>query len=329
MFIFLLRDLRGSSAARSLWVFCACLFLGIALIAACGGLLQQIRGGLEGQQRDLFGGDLELRDRAPIGDHQLDWLNSRGTVSRLLELRTMLGTETGNFAVVELQSVDEHYPLYGQVTLAPAQSLSNAVAESAEGVWGAAFDPLLAEQLGLAVGQRVRVGALELELRALIQEQPDRSLRADWRGPPLIIHERALEATGLMLPGSLIDYRYRVRTDEDPDRWRGDLRAAFPDAGWEVQTVAERGELLSDRLNQVASVLLLIGFSTLLIGGMGVANSVGAYLQSKLRTLATLQSLGARSAQVTGVYVGQIVVLAAMARDRAAKAAQEATEEGP
>jgi len=313
MFRYLLRDLRGSSAARSLWVFCACLFLGIALIAACGGLLQQIRGGLEGQQRNLFGGDLELRDRTPINERQRVWLNSRGTVSGLIELRTMLAAPSGEFAVVELQSVDQNYPLYGQVALTPSQSLTAAVGQSSDGVWGAAFDPLLAEQLGLAVGQRVRVGALELELRALIEEQPDRSLRADWRGPPLIIHRRALEATGLMQPGSLIDYRYRVRTDEDPDRWRRDLGEAFPDAKWEVQTVSERGEVLGDRLNQVASVLLLIGFSTLLIGGMGVANSVGAYLQSKLRTLATLQSLGARSAQVAGVYVGQIVVLAAMA----------------
>ncbi len=44
---FMLRDLRGASKVRSLWVFSACLFLGIALIATCANLLQVVRAGFE------------------------------------------------------------------------------------------------------------------------------------------------------------------------------------------------------------------------------------------------------------------------------------------
>lgn len=310
---FMLRDLRGASKVRSLWVFSACLFLGIALIATCGSLLQIVRAGFDQQERSLFGGDLQISQRQAISDEQQQWLNNNAAVSRLLELRTMMGTESGNFSVVELQSVDEAYPLYGRVQLDPAISLQEAVGQSDEGIWGAAFDPALVEQLALQIGQRISIGDLELELRALIVEQPDRSLRADFRGPPLIIDESALQASGLLLPTSLVDYDYRIRTNEDPTDWREKLRNKFPDANWEVQTVNERGEFVGRRLDQVASVLLLIGFSTLLIGGLGVANSVGAYLQTKLRTVATLQSLGARSPQVAAVYIGQIAVLSILA----------------
>ena len=148
----------------------------------------------------------------------------------------------------------------------------------------------------------------------MIREQPDRSFRADVRGPPVIVDEEALATSGLLQPMSLVDYDYRVRLDEasraDPDAWRDALRGAFPDATWEVQTVGERGEFVAEQLDKVASVLLLIGVSTLLIGGLGVANSIGAYLQSKFRTLATLQSLGARAAQVSFVFVGQTTLLA-------------------
>jgi len=310
---FMLRDLRGASKVRSLWVFGTCLFLGIALIATCGSLLQVVRAGFEQQERNLFGGDLQISQRQAITDDQQRWLNNNAVVSRLLELRTMMGTENGDFTVVELQSVDNQYPLYGRVRFEPAMSLQEAVGRSDEGIWGAAFDPALVEQLALQVGQRVSVGDLELELRAVIVEQPDRSLRADFRGPPVIIDEGALQASGLLLPTSLIDYDYRIKTDENPTLWREKLRNEYPDASWEVQTVEERGELVGRRLDQVASVLLLIGFSTLLIGGLGVANSVGAYLQTKLRTVATLQSLGARAPQVASVYVGQITLLSALA----------------
>lgn len=310
---FMLRDLRGSSAMRSLWVFCACLFLGITLIAACGGLLQMVREGLSNQERLLFGGDLQISDRQALTPDALNWIEANGEVSRLLELRTMLGTEQGGFTAVELQSVDDAYPLYGKVTLAPDVSLANATRQGDDGLWGAAFDPVLAEQLELEVGQRVNIGSIELELRALIVEQPDRSLRADVRGPPLIVDEGALQASGLLQPNSLVDYDYRVRITEEPSLWRSRLRNAFPDAEWEVQSVEERGEFIGQRLDQVASVLLLIGFTTLLIGGLGVSNSVNAYLQTKLRTLATLQSLGAREQQITWIYVGQIIVLALLA----------------
>ena len=242
---FMLRDLRGASKVRSLWVFCACLMLGIALIAVCGSLLQVVRDGFEQQERNLFGGDLQVSQRQKISEPQREWLTQNAQVSRILELRTMLGTSEGDFTVVELQSVDNAYPLYGQVRLEPDITLQQAVDKSpASDLWGAAFDPALAEQLGLKVGQKVSIGDLQVELRAVILEQPDRSLRADFRGPPVILDERALEQSGLLSPTSLIDYDYKIRTDTDPVEWREKLTAQFPDASWEVDTVEERGEFI-------------------------------------------------------------------------------------
>lgn len=310
---FAARDLRGGASMRSLWVFCACLFLGIALVSASGGLLQLVRGGLAAQERANFGGDLDIDAREPLDARALAWLDARGQVSLLTELRTMLGTPAGAFAVVELQSVDGAYPLYGTVRLEPEVALADALAQAADGTWGAAFDPALAERQGLSVGDRVTVGTLELELRALIVEQPDRSLRADVSGPPLLVDADALAATGLVQPTSLVEYEYRVRTAQAPDAFRDALLDAFPDATWEVTTLEERGEFLTERLDQIASVLILVAFATLFIGGLGVANSVASYLREKRRTLATLQSLGARSGQVAFVYVGQVVLLAALA----------------
>lgn len=313
LFRFLLRDLNGSRHQRTLWVFAACLFLGITLVGACGGLLQLVRGGLASEERALFGGDLVLQDRAPLDAATLDWLNARAEVSRLVELRTMVGSAEGEATVAELQSVDARYPLYGTVRLSPDLSLDEAVRPDAAGRFGAAFDPVLAEQLDLAVGQTVTIGSLEVELRAEIVEQPDRSLRADVRGPPVLVDAEALAESGLLMPGSLVDYEYRIRTEEPADTWRESLRAAFPDAPWEVRSVEERTDFIAERLNQIGSVLLLVSFSTLFIGGLGVSNSVAAYLQSKLGTLATLQSLGLRGGSVVQLYLGQVLVLATLA----------------
>ena len=303
------RDLRASG--RHLWVFWACLMLGVTLIAAGGGLFRQVSEGLLADTRALFGGDLEVEQRTPLAAGVLAWMRQRGEVSLLIELRTMM-LAGGRPQLVELQSVDERYPLYGEVVLRPAVPVAAAVA-GRQGAWGAAIDPVLATRLGLAVGDEVQIGALSVEVRALIERQPDRGLSADWRGPPVLIAADALDASGLVQPGSRLEYEYRVKIDGDAARWRDALIAAFPDADFEVHSFAHRSRRMGEVLDQVGSGLLLIGFSALFVGGLGVFNSVRAYLDAKLQTIATLRALGLREAPLAAVYLGQTLLLAGSA----------------
>lgn len=303
------RDLRASG--RFLWVFWACLMLGVTLIASSGGLFRQVSDGLLADTRSLFGGDLEVEYRSPLPDDVLRWMRDHGEVSLLIELRTMMMAE-GRPQLVELQSVDARYPLYGEVELAPPMPVAEAV-EARDGVWGAAIDPVLATRLGLETGDRVSIGALAIEVRALIERQPDRGLSADWRGPPVLIAADALDASGLVLPGSRLEFEYRVKIDGDVNDWRDALVAAFPDSDFDVQTFANRSRRMNEVLGQVGSGLLLIGFSALFVGGLGVFNSVRAYLEAKLATIATLRALGLRESRLAAVYLCQVLLLAGSA----------------
>ena len=207
------QDLRGSG--QSLWVLCACLVLGVTLVAATGGLYQQVWQGLQADSRQIAGGDLQVESRSRLPTDAVDWMAARGDVSLLIELDTMIGTADGDFQLVEVQSVDDRYPLYGALTLDPPLPLTE-VTRKEDGRYGLAMDPVLADRLDIAMGDVVEIGMLELEVRALIAEQPDRSLTASWRGSPVMISEAAFVETGLLRPGSLVEFEYRVRTDMDP-----------------------------------------------------------------------------------------------------------------
>ncbi|MDC6170419.1 ABC transporter permease [Paucibacter sp. XJ19-41] len=304
------RDLRHSG--RSLWIFFACLVLGVALVAAGGGLYRQVADALQADARQLFGGDVEVTQRRPLPAEALDWMQASGTVSSGIELRTMLRIASGRSELVELLSADAHYPLYGELLLEPAQPLAQALGER-EGHWGAALDAVLARRLGLSIGQWVEIGAARLELRALILRQPDRSLRADWSGAPALVAEGALQATGLVQPLSRLEYRYRVRTEQPAGEWRRDFMRAFPLLEAEVRSFEQRSERMAEVLAQIGSGLLLIGFSALFIGGLGVFNSVQAYLQGKLASLATLRALGLRDGRLARMVLLQILMLASLA----------------
>jgi putative ABC transport system permease protein len=55
-----------------------------------------------------------------------------------------------------------------------------------------------------------------------------------------------------------------------------------------------------------------VGLSALLIGGVGVANAIKSYLDRRVATIATLKCLGASNGFVLGVYMIQVLALAAV-----------------
>lgn len=308
------RDLRASG--RRLWIFVASLVLGVSLVAAGGGLYQQVSDALRADVRLLFGGDVELEAQQPLSADLVQWIRDRGTVSKVVEMRTMLMTESEQSQLVELFSVDDAYPLYGRLVLEPQASLQELLSLR-DGRWGAAIDGSLAQQLGLRAGDRISIGDLKLTVRAVVVRQPDRSLQADWGAAPVLIDEQALMATGLIQPFSRVAYLYRVRLrgadTASASEFRNELLRKFPAIPAEVRSFDERGDRMAQVLNEIGSGLLLVGFSALFIGGLGVFNSIKAYLDGKLTSLATLRALGLRDRRLASFVLLQVLLLAALA----------------
>lgn len=307
------RDLKASG--RSLWIFVASLVLGVSLVAAGGGLYQQVTDALRADVQMLFGGDVEIQAEQPIPDEILSWVDARGDVSGVVELRTMLMTGQGRSQLVELFSVDDAYPLYGELVLEPAGA-SQDLLGLRDGQWGTAVDGTLAKRLGLSVGDDISIGALSLDIRAIVVRQPDRGLRADWGAAPVLIAEDALMATGLIQPSSRVEYLYRVKLADKGSAaasgFRDDLVRQFPTMQAQVRSFDERSDRMTEVLGQIGSGLLLVGFAALFIGGLGVFNSVKAHLDGKLASLATLRALGLRDQRVTAFVLLQVLLLAAM-----------------
>jgi putative ABC transport system permease protein len=78
------RELRVNG--RSLWVFCACLMLGVILVAAAGGLYRVVSSGLLADTRVLLGGDLEVETSAPLPPETLQWIRQTGDLTLVIEL---------------------------------------------------------------------------------------------------------------------------------------------------------------------------------------------------------------------------------------------------
>ena len=300
-----LRDLRGG--ARGMGIVLACLALGVAAIAAVGSLDAAVDRGLQVQGRVLLGGDLAIDGGAqPLPDALRVWLAARGgRVSAIVTMRSLLVAPGGDRQLVDLKIVDGAYPLAGGVTLAPPVGLARAL----DG--GAVADPLVLDRLRLKPGDTVRIGDAKLVLRAALIGAPDRREGPALLGPPVIIGAASLAATGLVQPGSLLKYEWRVVLPgtANVDAVAAALRRDFPGKGWRIRTSREPPQGLDQAIAQTALFLTLVGLSSLLVGGIGVATGVRAWLDARARTIATLRCLGAEERVVFAMIFLQVMGL--------------------
>jgi putative ABC transport system permease protein len=305
------RELRGG--IRGLRVFLACLVLGVTAIAGIGSLAGGVVAGIKSDARDLLGGDAEARlTLRPASAAERAFLADSGQVSEIATMRAMVRTPDGDRrSLIELKAVDTVYPLYGTVALSPAQGLAAAL-DRRDGRFGAAVDPTILDRLGLVLGDSIKIGETTLQLRATIEREPDAAAGGLQFGPRVIIAAQALAETGLLRPGALVTYHYRLRLPPaiDARSWAERARTEFPTAGWQVRTFGEASPALRRLIDRLALYLNLVGLTALLVGGIGIGNAVGFYISGKTTTIATLKCLGASTRLVFAVYFVEVVALA-------------------
>lgn len=311
------RELRGG--VRGFAVFIACIALGVMAIAGVGSFARGLSEGLDREGRTILGGDLAfaLINREATAAER-EHLASKGTLSASATMRAMVRTDDARSALVELKAVDAAYPLFGTLGLEPPMPPAAALAER-DGVFGAAADPALLARLSLPLGTRLSVGSAKVEIRAIVQNEPDKLSGGIAFGPRLLVSEAALRATSLLQPGSLHRWTYKLRLreqaagDQAIAAAMAEARSAFPQAGWEMRTRSNAAPQLERNIERFMQFLTLVGLTALLVGGVGVANAVRSYVERKRDVIATMKALGASGSVVVAIYLTQVLLLAGAA----------------
>ncbi|WP_132249680.1 ABC transporter permease [Methylobacterium segetis] len=310
-----LRELRGG--LRGFAVFLACIALGVAAIAGVASISRSLSDGLGREGRRILGGDLSynLINREATAPERAA-LAAEGPVSVVASLRAMaVAPGEKGAALVELKAVDAAYPAAGELSTEPQAPLPDLLA-SQDGADGAVADPALLTRLDLKVGDRITLAGRPFAIRASLVSEPDKIANGIGFGPRLIISEAALRATGLVQPGSLNRWSYRLHV---PGAGDADLVAALervakaaPDAGWEVRSRVNADPRFAKSIERFTQFLTLVGLTALIVGGVGVANAVQAFVERKRGSIATLKSVGMPGSGVVGLYLTQVMLIAGL-----------------
>ena len=303
---------ESRTARRRLLLYMSSISLGVAALVAIDSFASNVTGSVREQSRALLGGDVSFGARqgpfTPKADSILDSLSSAGIrLARQTTFASMgLVERSGGTRLVQVRAVTPEFPFYGTITSSPP----GRWADLHKGM-NALVDQSLLITLDARVGDTLTLGYAKFAIiGALLSVPGDPGISATI-GPRVFIPAEHLEATKLLGFGSRADYEAFAKLPEgtDPATWLQPLRPKLERNRVRARTVVENEVNLTESIDQLSDFLGVVGLVALLLGGIGVASGVHAFVARKIDTVAVLRCLGATSRQVLIIYVLQAAVM--------------------
>ncbi len=312
----LARESRG--ARGRLIFFMACLSVGVAAVVAVAGMSASLDEGIRVEARQLLAADLAIEGRRPI-PRDLDLAAAGLAGTKRTDVQEMVtvalgppraGGQPGSSQLVELKVLDGDYPFYGTLDLRPQRPLRELLAPDTVVVGS----ELLAT-LHLKQGDVLRIGGAPFRIAGVVLSEPDRVSVSMTLGPRAFLSAPGMARTSLNARGSRIGHKALLKL---PDGFPGEsiasakerLEAVLQDSSYyRIETFKEAQPALRRSIDRVDRFLGLVALLSLFVGGIGVAQSVRAWLASRLDAIAILKCLGMRPREILPLYLGQTALL--------------------
>ncbi len=310
---------------RGFGIFLTAIFLGVFAIALVGSFSASLTTGINGSGQLLLGGDADVRLTNQFSNDQMNtYFEKQGRVTAVTHFRGMVRPEndTDNAVLVDAKAVDNLYPLVGQLeikigdktqNLNPAQ-IADILAKKG-GNFGVLVDQSLLFRLDIKLGDMLKFGTEIYEIRAVVSNEPDRISAPFTFGPRIILSAEAMYASNLIETGSMFDQDYKIiLADQSPEAlatFKQEVEQEFETIISEINDKNNAAPNLSTMTDRLTIFLTLISLTILVVGGVGIANSVKLYIEGKRASIATFKSLGATDGLIFKLYSLQILAITA------------------
>ena len=306
------RELRSSW--RRLLFFFICIAIGVGAIVALRSVIQSVRQTFAGEARSLITADAIITSNQVIKPELVATIDQRlaaagATSMRSVEIATMVraaDVAEARTRMVELRAVEPGFPYYGRMTLAGGQPYSYDLLKGG----GVLVRPELQAQLGVKVGDTLTIGEGRFEIRGVIESEPGRRLGAFSLGPRVFVALADFEKTGLLTFGSRASHQRLVKApDATLDALVASLRGDFSNEFARVRSYKATEDDIGENFARAEDYLSLVGLVIVILGGIGVSSVTRVFVQQKIRSIAVLKCVGARSSQLLVIYLAQVIIL--------------------
>ncbi len=298
----------GKASAGKLTLFMASIILGIAAVVSIQSFGENLKENIQLQSKALMGADYRIDSDSEPNERVLALMDSLGGAdAREISFTSMAAfPKTGAAKLVDVRGVEGGFPFYGELETEPAAAANTYKEQGA-----ALVDATVMLQLGIEVGDSIKVGESTLPIAGALLSAPGSTAIFSSVAPPVFIPFRFIEETGLVQTGSRIGYDYyfvapaQMNMEQLEDRISNELDLNDAD----LDTHTSTSERLGRRYDNFGKFLNLVAFIALLLGCVGIASAINIYIKGKLRAVAVLKCMGATRKQTFLIFLIQITII--------------------
>ncbi len=303
------RDWRGGE----LGLLIGALTVAVTIVVGIAQFVERINGAILAESNEFIAADRLVRSNKAPPEQWLQLANSYGLRhAQVLHFPTMVMAGDA-MQLAAVKAVSAEYPLLGELTiLSGSQQLAQDVAHGppAGEVWA---DPRLLQVLGLETGEKLSVGNAEFTISSVVTREPDSGSSLFSYGPRLLMNSADIPATGVIQPGSRVQYNLLLQGDNKAlTDYLKELQPQLS-SNQKVLGVRDSQPTLALALDRAESFLLLAGSMGVILAGIAIAIATRRYTERHFDYVAILRSLGATSKRVLSFYLTHLLLLSALA----------------
>ncbi len=287
------------------------LFISLFILSAIFTIEDSLKKELNDNAKALLGGDLEIDYNRNQGNLDLvNQVKEFATVSQMIEFSTMLSTtgrEKNKSLFTRIKTVDEKYPLYGEVDYEPIEAYERMQREPNTIL----INESLSKTLNIKINEQVKVQDQNFTVIGIIKSVPDVSgfvAFGDWA----LAGKQTLEILKLNGIGSFLNYEYKVKfnNDDDPAEIEKKIENIFKnDQKVKLRYPENSASGIKRIINNFSQFLSLVSISAMLIAGIGIANTLLSFINQNNMSIAVRKAVGFYSGNIKTLYYLQLFIL--------------------
>ncbi len=287
------------------------LFISLFILSAIFTIEDSLKKELNDNAKALLGGDLEIDYNRNQGNLDLvNQVKEFATVSQMIEFSTMLSTtgrERNKSLFTRIKTVDEKYPLYGEVNYEPIEAYERMQREPNTIL----INESLSKTLNIKINEQVKVQDQKFTVIGIIKSVPDVSgfvAFGDWA----LAGKQTLEILKLNGIGSFLNYEYKVKfnNDDDPAQIEKKIENIFKnDQKVKLRYPENSASGIKRIINNFSQFLSLVSISAMLIAGIGIANTLLSFINQNNMSIAVRKAVGFYSGNIKTLYYLQLFIL--------------------
>lgn len=225
---------------------------------------------------------------------------------------TFIETSEGSKPILGMFIEADQYPMYGEVRTIDGQLLRDVIKAPSDIV----LSDNAAEEHGFSVGDKVQLlsGKSPFTIRGIVDRQTE-ALTENFAFVSLVgFYYADVSAASLFNEiddnSAYAEEVYIKLSNDDPDfvsEMAERLEQQFPFVG--VVTTASLREQNSQITGALSDLVLLMGVVSLLIGGIGIINTMLVIVARRMTEIAVLKTIGLKARQVTALFLVEAIIL--------------------